>query len=72
MELTKELAIAMLAGVYAIEEKLHRKGASTYVFDLFNEHGLKTEMAFMDAQNLLREAALDVLFPEPPKEEHSK
>lgn len=63
MEISKDLAIAMLAGVYAIQEKLHREGvSSTYVFDVFNEQGLKTEMVFSDAKNLLSEAASDVIF----------
>lgn len=63
MEINRELAIAMLAGVYAIKEKLHREGvSSTYVFDVFNEQGLKTEMVFSDAQKLLSEAALDVIY----------
>ena len=63
MEISKELAIAMLAGVYAIKEKLHReKVLSTYVFDPFNRQGLKAKMDFVDAQNLLSEVALDVLY----------
>ena len=62
MEISKELAIAMLAGVYAIQEKLHREGASTYVFDPFNKQGLKAETSFTDAQKLLSEAALDMIF----------
>lgn len=63
MEISRDLAIAMLAGVYAIKEKLHREGvSSTYVFDVFNEQGLKTEMVFSDAQNLLSEVALDVIY----------
>ena len=63
MEISKELATAMLAGVYAIQEKLHREGvSSTYVFDPFNKQGLRTKMDFVGAQNLLSEAALDVLY----------
>lgn len=63
MEISRDLAIAMFAGVYAIEEKLHREGVpSTYVFDVFNKHGLKTKMDFIDAKNLLSEAASDVIF----------
>ncbi len=61
-KLNKELAIAMLAGSKAIREKLHREGASTYVLDPFNEQGLKAEMAYVDALNLLGETALDVLY----------
>lgn len=72
MEISKELAIAMLAGSKAIREKLRRKGASTYVLDPFNEQGLKAEMAYVDALNLLSEAALDVLLPEPPKEDDAE
>lgn len=62
MEISKELAIAMLAGVWAIDDQIHRKGASTYVFDPFNKQGLKAEMAYVDALTLLGETALDVLY----------
>lgn len=68
MEITKELAIAMLAGAYAIRNKLHRDG-STFVLDPFNEQGIKSKMEFSDAEQLLCEAAYDVLFPEPPESE---
>lgn len=68
MELTKELAIAMLAGAHAIKGKLRREGASTFVLDPFNKQGIKSKMEFSDAEQILCEAALDVLVPEPPKE----
>lgn len=69
MELTKELAIAMLAGAKAIREKLSREGGSTYVLDPFNERGMKAEIIYKDAEQMLHDAAYDVLFPEPPKSE---
>ena len=62
MEINKELAIAMLAGAYAIKRNLQRNGASTYTLDPFNELGLKAEIDFVDAQNLLSKAALGVIY----------
>lgn len=69
MEITKELAIAMLAGARAIKDELHRNGASTFVLDPFNEQGIKSKMEFSDAEQLLCEAAFDVIFPEKPESE---
>ena len=71
MEITKELAIAMLAGAYAIRNKLHRDG-STFVLDPFNKQGFKSTMKFSDAEQLLYEAAYDVLFAELPESENEK
>ncbi len=71
MELTKELAIAMLAGAYAIRNKLHRDGG-TFVLDPFNKQGIKSTMKFSDAEQLLCEAAYDVLFAELPKEDNAE
>lgn len=53
MDKSKNLALAMLAGAQAIRKILSREGGTTYVLDPFNENGMKAEIDYHKAENML-------------------
>lgn len=61
MEITKDLALAMLAGAKAIKEKLRREGGTAYVLDPFNDIGQKAEIDYTKAQSILANIASDAI-----------
>ncbi|MBR0542510.1 MAG: hypothetical protein IJK26_09975 [Clostridia bacterium] len=53
MKETKQLALAMRAGAYALRKSIEREGGSIYVFDPFNECGMKASMEYCEAAEIL-------------------